>query len=149
MKKLEFNIDINADAQKIWDNITDPVKYQEWVSASFPGSYFEGEWKKGEYLRFLGPGGGGGTLAHLEDVKPNELISAKHVAVITKDGSEDRSSEMAKDWVGTTEIYTISKNKNGSNFKVEMDIVNPQWESMFADSWPKMLKKLKELAEKN
>lgn len=147
MKKLEFSIDINADAHKIWNAIIDPVKYQKWVGAAFPGSYFEGEWKQGENLRFLGPNGGGGTLANLETVKPNEFIAAKHVAVINKDGSEDRTSEMAKGWVGTTEVYTISKNKNGSHFKVEMEILNPEWESMFADSWPKMLGKLKEVAE--
>jgi uncharacterized protein YndB with AHSA1/START domain len=148
MKKLEFNIDINADAQEIWDTIVDPKKYKEWVSASFPGSYFEGKWKQGENLRFLSPDGGG-TLANLVEVKPNEFIAAKHVAVINKDGSEDRTSEMAKGWIGTTEVYTISKNKSGSQFKVEMDNVNPEWETMFADSWPKLLAKLKELAERN
>ena len=148
MKKLEFNIDINADAQKIWDAIINPVKYKEWVGAGFPGSYFEGNWKIGENIRFLSPEGGG-TLANLEDVKPNEYIAAKHVAVINQDGSEDRTSEIAKGWIGTTEIYTISKRNGGSNIKVEMGNVNAEWESMFADSWPKLLKKLKEVSEKN
>jgi uncharacterized protein YndB with AHSA1/START domain len=149
MKKLEFNIDINADAQKVWDTIIDPVKYKEWVGVGFPGSYFEGKWEQGENIRFLGGDEGGGTLANLEEVKPNEYIAAKHVAIINKDGSLDKTSEMAKGWVGTTENYTLSKNKNGTHFKVEMGILKPEWESMFADSWPKLLAKLKELSEKN
>jgi uncharacterized protein YndB with AHSA1/START domain len=148
MKKLEFNIDINADVKKVYNTIIDPAKYKEWVSVSFPGSYFEGKWEQGENLRFLSPEGGG-TLANLEEVKPNEYIAAKHVAVINKDGSLDKTSETAKGWVGTTEIYTLSKNKNGSHLKVEVGNLNPEWESMFADSWPKLLDKLKEMTEKN
>jgi uncharacterized protein YndB with AHSA1/START domain len=148
MKKLEFNVDFNADVQKVWDIIIDPVKYKEWVSVSFPGSYFVGNWKKGENIRFIGPDGGG-TMANLEEVKQNEFIAAKHVAVINKDNSEDRTSEMAKGWIGTTETYTFSKNKQGSHLKVEVGNLKPEWESMFADSWPKLLEKLKEMTEKN
>jgi uncharacterized protein YndB with AHSA1/START domain len=145
MKKIEFNIDINADVQKVWDTLLNPETYKEVAGSAFPGSYYIGNWKKGENIRFLSPQGGG-TLANIVDLKPNESITAKHVAVINSDGTEDRTSDLAKGWVGSTETYTFSKRKDGSNFKAEME-VNPEWEKMFVDSWPRILGKLKELSE--
>ena len=145
MKKLEFDIDIKADVQKVWDTLLNPGTYKEVCGAAFPGSYYIGNWKKGENIRFLSPQGGG-TLAKIVDLKPNEYIGAEHIAVINSDGTEDTNSELAQGWVGTTENYTFSKKKGGSNFKAEME-VNPEWEKMFVDSWPKILGKLKELSE--
>ena len=52
MKKLEFKIDIAADPKKVWDIMLSPETYKQWVSKSWPGSYFEGVWKKGESLRY-------------------------------------------------------------------------------------------------
>ena len=145
MKKIEFNIDINADVQKVWDTMINLPTYKEWVGAGFPGSSYIGNWKKGENIRFVGAEGGG-TLANIVELKPNEYIAAEHIAILNNDNSEDRTSDLAKGWIGTTETYTFFKRNGGSKVRVEMEI-NPEWENMFADSWPKMLAKLKELSE--
>lgn len=145
MKKLEFSVDIDATPQKVWDTMLNPESYREWVKVSWPNSYYEGEWKKGENLKFLSAGRGG-TKARIVDLKPYEMILADHIAVINNDGTEDRESELAKGWIGTTEKYTFNEEDGHTKLKVEVN-TNPEWERMFTDGWPNALVKLKELSE--
>ena len=145
MQKLEFSININADRQKVWDTMLHPTTYKKWVSVSWPGAYYEGNWKQGEDIRFISPGAGG-TLAHLDDQQPYKHILARHIAVINSDGSEDRTSELAKGWIGTTEAYTFTEKNGKTEVKVEIE-TTPEWESMFSEGWPDALAKLKEICE--
>ena len=147
MKKLEFKIDVNASPKKVWETMLNPESYREWISAAFPGSYYKGQWKKGENLKFLSPDKGG-TLATIVELRPYEYILSKHIAVINADGTEDRNSEMAKGWIGTTEAYTFTEKNGKTEVKVEINTY-PEWEQMFSDGWPKALKKLKEISERS
>ena len=146
MKTLEFKIDIAASPKKVWDTMLNKETYEEWVSVSWPGSTYNGNWNQGSNIKFTGPGQGG-TMATIVENRPYEYLLVKHVAVLTKDGEEDRDSEMAKGWVGSTEAYEF-KEKNG---KTELKVVintNPDWEKMFTDGWPAALNKLKEISER-
>ena len=145
MKKLTFKIDIGASRKKVWDTMLNPVTFKEWANAGWPGAYFEGNWKQGEKIRFLSPGRGG-TLAMLVEEKPYEFILAKHIAVIDSNGSEDRNSDEARNWIGTTEAYTFIEKNGKSRLQVEMSTA-PEWEKMATDGWPKALAKLKEICE--
>ena len=147
MKRLEFKTQIAADKKKVWETMLNPETYKQWVNVSWPGSYYEGTWAKGEELKFFSPGQGG-TLAKLVEQKPYDNILAEHVAVINADGSEDCNSDVAKGWIGTTERYTFTE-KNG---KTELTIqikTPPSWSSMFEEGWPNALAKLKEMCESN
>ncbi|MBC7829002.1 MAG: SRPBCC domain-containing protein [Chitinophagaceae bacterium] len=145
MKKLEFKIEIAASRQKVWDTMLDPVTYKKWVEVSWPASSYEGSWKQGENIKFISPSGEG-TLATIVELRPYEFILANHIAVIKKDGSDDRDSEIAKGWVGTTESYNFSEKNGKTELKVEIN-TNPDWEKMFTDGWPDALAKLKEMSE--
>jgi hypothetical protein len=83
----------------------------------------------------------------LQEVKPYDLIKAIHDAVILKDGSEDRESDIAKGWVGITESYYFTEKNGETEVKVEIN-TSPAWESMFSDGWPAALAKLKEISER-
>lgn len=147
MKKLEFKTEINAKPDKVWSTMLNADTYREWTNVAWPGSSYVGNWKQGEDIRFVGDGNMGGTMATLLEVRKPEYLNAKHVAVLTPDGKEDRTSEEAKGWIGTTEEYTFTE-KNG---KTELKVVintSPAWESMFNDGWPKALNKLKEMCER-
>ena len=146
MEKLQSKIDIAAIPKKVWDRMTQPDTYREWVNAAWPGSYYEGNWRKGENVKFISPGQGG-TLATIVEYRPYEYILAKHIAVINADGTEDRDSETAKNWIGTTESYTFSERNGKTELTTEMN-TNPEWRKMFADSMPKALAKLKEISER-
>ena len=147
MKKVEFKTEIDAKRDKVWNTMLEKETYREWVNAGWPGSTYEGKWKQGETLRFLGEGNQGGTMAKLVEVRQPEYIKAEHIAVITKEGKEDRTSEEANRWVGTTEEYTFTEKNGKTELKVTINTA-PQWESMFKDGWPNALNKLKEICER-
>lgn len=146
MKELEFNAEIAAPKKKVWDTMIDLDTYKEWTDVAWPGSTFEGQWKKGNDIRFVGPDSSG-TLATITDFQPYDRITAKHIAILLKGGSEDRSSEDAKRWAGTLESYYFDEQKGKTNLKVKLKIT-PEWESMFKEGWPKALDKLKEIVER-
>ena len=143
MKKPEAKIDIAAAPKEVWDKMIQRDTYREWVNVAWPGSYYEGTWGPGENVRFLSPGRGG-TLAKIIEYRPYDYIVARHIAVINADGSEDRESEAAKNWIGTIESYTFRKHDGKSELITEMN-TDPEWEKMFTDSMPKALAKLKEI----
>ena len=146
MKKLESKIEIAAPAQKVWETMTGPESYKEWVNVAWPGSYYKGKWGKGENIRFLSSRNEG-TLATLVECKLAEYVFAKDIAVLKSDGTEDRDSKEAKSWIGTTEAYTFSERNGKTELKTEMN-TEPEWEEMLGDSWPKALAKLKEICER-
>jgi alpha-N-arabinofuranosidase len=81
-------------------------------------------------------------MATIVELRPYEFILAKHIAVIGSDGTEDRDSDLAKGWIGTTESYTFTEKNGKTQLKVEIN-TSPDWEKMFSDGWPNALKKLK------
>jgi uncharacterized protein YndB with AHSA1/START domain len=145
MKTLEYKINIDAPAKKVWEKMLGPETYREWVAVSWPGSFYEGEWKQGEKIRFIG-NDQSGTLAKLVEVKPLQSISAEHIAVLMPGGIEDRDSEVAKGWVGITEKYNFNESNGETELKVTIK-TNPAWEQMFNDGWPAALEELKRICE--
>ena len=146
MKTLHFETVIDATPQKVWDTMLDKETYVQWVSVSWPGSSYNGEWKKDAQIRFTGGDGGGGTLAEITELEPYKKVVAEHIAVLLDGGGEDRDSDMAKGWIGTTEAYTFTGDNGSTKLDVEITIA-PDWASMFEDGWPKALEALKTLAE--
>ena len=145
MKKIEFKIDINAGKKKVWETMFNPDSYKKWVNVSWPGSHYEGVWKEGSDVKFLSDRGGG-TMANPEKYNPYDEVFVKHVAVLNADGSEDRSSDIAKGWIGSTEAYSFTEHDHKTQVKVEIH-TNPDWEKMFSDGWPAALDELKKLSE--
>jgi hypothetical protein len=73
---------------------------------------------------------------------------AKHIAVLNPDGSEDRESDVAKGWIGTTESYRFTEKDGVTKLAIEIN-TTAEWEKMFTDGWPKALQELKKLCEKS
>lgn len=145
MKNIEYKIHINAPKQKVWETMIQPDTYKKWVAASWPGSFYEGEWKENEKIKFISKDGSG-TMVLIEVFKPYDYISAKHIAVLLEGGKEDYDSDVAKGWIGTMESYTFNDLNGETDLTVKM-IINPEWQKMFDDGWPNALKKLKEICE--
>lgn len=147
MKTIEFKTEIAANAKKVWDTMLNADTYRKWVEPGWPGSYYEGNWEEGRNMKFISPGQGG-TMATITESRPHEYLLAKHIAVIQKDGSIDRESELARGWIGTTEGYSFQEKNGRTVLKIELN-TSPQWEKMFTDGWPKALDRLKEMCESN
>ena len=146
MKHLEYKIEIEAPREKVWKIMLARDTYEQWVAKSWPNSTYEGKWEKGGKIKFASQGQGG-TLAELVEVKPYDEIFARHIAVLNPDGSEDRTSDIAKGWIGITERYVFT-GKDGKTTLTVMIETRPEWEKMFEDGWPTALQELKRLCEK-
>ncbi len=145
IKTLHYSVTINASKEKVWNTMIDSKKYNQWAKAFSADSQFDGQWKQGAHINFIDPAMGG-TKALLEEIKPHDRIHARHIAMINKDGSEDRESEVAKKWIGTTETYTFQENNGLTELFIETR-TDEAYEKMFSNSWPKALELLKALCE--
>jgi uncharacterized protein YndB with AHSA1/START domain len=146
MKQLQFKTQIAADRKKVWNTMLQPDSYKEWAGSAWPGSIYEGKWAQNEDVRFVSPGQGG-TLATVAEHKPFESTLLRHTAMINANGTEDRESDIAKGWVGTTEKYIFAESNGKTDVTVEINTF-PSWEKMFSNDWPTALAKLKEICEK-
>lgn len=150
MKKVHFSILINAPTEKVWNTMLDDATYRVWTNAFHEGSYYKGDWSKGSRMFFLGPnpidGTEGGMIADVVENRLYEFISIEHQGIITK-GVEDTESEEAQHWNKSSESYTFNKVNGNTELIVELE-VEEEYADMFAEMWPRALKKLKEISEK-
>jgi len=152
MKKLHCSIVIDAPKEKVWHAMLDDKPYREWTKVFNPaGSYYEGDWSEGSKILFLGPDPEhpeslGGMVSRIAKNTPYEYISIEHIGMI-RDGAEDTESEEVKKWVPAFENYTFHEKGGGTEVLVDVDVAD-EYADMFNDMWPKALRKLKEVAER-
>jgi hypothetical protein len=154
MEKQEFRITIDAPKEKVWQTLWDKTTYSAWTAPFLEGTTHEGSgstfetdnWKKGSKVLFT-DGKGNGMVSRVDENIPNKFMSFKHLGEV-RNGVEDTTSEKVKDWAGAIESYTLKENDGKTEVIVDMDI-NEEFAEMFKNIWPKALKSLKELAEKN
>lgn len=147
MQKLNFSIDINAPREKVWKVLWSDQSYRDWTSAFMEGSYaVTDDWKEGSKVLFLAPDGQG-MVSKVDTKRPNEFMSFEHQGVV-KDGVEDTSSDIVKEWKGAKENYTLKDAGKGTKLIIDMDISEKEKE-YFEKVWPKALERVKNLAESN
>ncbi|HZY78455.1 MAG TPA: SRPBCC domain-containing protein [Cyclobacteriaceae bacterium] len=145
MLHLEYKIEISAPAKTVWHTMLGEETYKQWAGKSWPDSFYEGKWAKGEEIRFIGPDGSG-TLAKVVALTPYKSIVVQHIAMLDK-GREDRTSDGAKGWIGTMEGYKFDERDGNTTVTVTME-TTPEWQKMFDDGWPGALDELKKISER-
>ena len=151
MKKITFKEHINAPVQIVYDTmlgINDIKTYEEWTSQFNPTSTYEGLWKKGETMYFIGTddsGKRGGMISEIVENIANKFVSIKHYGIVDGD-QEITSGEQVESWAGSLENYYFEDINGSTTVIIELD-VDENYLDYFSDTWPKALKKLKELAE--
>ena len=146
MKTLNYSVKINASKEKVWNVLIGKETYKKWEKAFSPESQYDGEWKQDNHMNFFDPNMGG-TKALLKIVDHPNKILAKHIAVLSKDGVEDKVSEVAKKWIGAEEEYTFYETDGVTELKIEIK-THEDFAQMFDEGWDKALKLLKDLCEK-
>nr|WP_299342396.1 hypothetical protein [Allomuricauda sp.] len=147
MKKLTYSAIINKTKDFVFDKLTDKSVYPKWAKAWGDGMTYVGEWKKGGYMSYF-DNSQGGTKVIFEDLKPNEYIKAKHIAMVNPDNVEvELTDDMMKKWIGSLEEYYL--NEEGSDItKLEIVMtVDEAFQDMFDTTWPKALNYFKEVCE--
>lgn len=150
MKKINFSIFINAPIGHTWSMMLDDETYRIWTNEFQAGSYYKGDWSKGSRMFFLGPnpidGTEGGMIADVIENRLYEYVLLAHKGIITN-GVEDTESEEAQHWNKSSESYTFNEVNGNTELIVELEI-EEEYADMFAEMWPRALKKLKEISEK-
>jgi len=149
MEKLQFETTIQASRETIWDAIVNDAKYRFWADEFHPGSFFEGGWNEGDTIHFLGPDEEGNVSGMASEIAKS--IYPEHISIrpkgIVSNGQEDTTSDEAKKWSNFLENYTLQKvDAQATRFIVDIE-TSEEWAPMFAEMWPKALKKLKALSE--
>jgi hypothetical protein len=149
MQRLNFAVVIDAPKKKVWNTMLEDDTYRTWTEAFMPGSHYVGDWSQGSEILFLAPGEKGdmaGMVSRIRENRPYEYVSIEHLGIV-EDGKKDTSSDAVRSWAGALENYIFKDRGEKTEVLVEMDSSDEQVE-MFQDTWPKALRKLKELAEK-
>src|SRR5690349_13385436 len=86
MQKLKYSTIINAPKQKVWETMLNKETYQEWVKAfGQGGSSYEGEWKTGSDISFLGPEKDGtmsGMYGKVHEAVPYDFVSIHYTGEV-------------------------------------------------------------------
>jgi len=151
MKKLQFKIEINATAQKVYETmlgLNDKKTYEHWTSAFNPTSTYEGSWEKGSKILFVGcdeNGKKGGMVSKVEENEPAKFVSILHYGFLDGE-NEITTGEQVEKWAGGHENYTFQASNELTMLTVDIDTIE-DYLDYFNKTYPKALNKLKEISE--
>ena len=152
MKKLKFNVSINAPSDKVYDvmlGISRKSTYEAWTALFNPTSTFEGSWNKGSKILFVGideKGEKGGMVSKIAENIPNRFVSIQHYGLFKVDKEITEGPEVEK-WANGFENYYFEENNGTTVVTVELDTTEDFLDYM-NQAYPKALAKLKEICEK-
>lgn len=140
MKQLEFSIEINASKEKVWNILWNEQSYRDWTASFIPGSYYEGELKEGNDIRFLSPGEHG-LFAKVEKVIPFQSMHFVHFGLVLDGVSQQKTFEE-----GAIEQYDLYESEFGTKLIVTIK-TEEEYITYFSNSFPKALNAVKQLCE--
>ena len=152
MKKLQFNVKINAPVSKVYEamlGLKSKSTYEEWTSLFNPTSTYDGSWNKGSKILFIGTdekGGRGGMVSEVVENIPYQYVSVRHYGLVKDDKEITEGPEVEK-WANGFENYTFEDNNGITTITVDLDTTEDFLDYM-NQTFPKALDKLKELCEK-
>ena len=151
MEKLQFNISIHAPVSAVYNvmlGISSKSTYEQWTAMFNPTSTFEGNWKKGSKMLFIGvdeKGEKGGIVSKIAENIPNQFVSIQHYGLVNA-GKEITEGADVEKWANGFENYSFEENNEVTTVKVEIDSTEEFIEFM-NETYPTALIKLKELCE--
>lgn len=152
MKKLQYSVNINAPAAKVYDlmlGLGNKSTYEQWTALFNPTSSYEGNWQKGTKILFVGvdeKGEKGGMVSRIADNIPNIFVSIQHYGLLQGDKEITEGPEVDK-WANGFENYSFNESKGTTTVTVDLDTTEDFVDYM-NDAYPKALDKLKEICEK-
>ena len=143
MNEMKFTIQINATREKVWDTLWQDKTLREWAGIIDPGTYMKGNLEEGAEVEFISAENGYGVTSLIEKITPNEYLRLRHQADTQGSGKQERE----KQWTGGAEAYELIKGEGATTLSISFDVPS-ELEQYFNNTYPKALKKIKELAEK-
>lgn len=152
MKKLQFNIDISAPVEKVYDimlGIHQKSTYEGWTAQFNPTSTYEGSWDKGSKMLFIGTdenGEKGGMVSEIAENLLNQFVSIRHYGLVQGNKEITEGRDVDK-WANGFENYSFQAIDGITRVTVDLDTTEEFVEYM-NENYPAALQKLKEMCEK-
>lgn len=152
MKKLQYQIAINAPVAKVYDcmlGLSDKKKYEEWTALFNPTSTYEGTWMKGSKILFLGvdeKGEKGGMVSRIAEHKLNEFVSIQHYGLVQGDKEITSGPDVDK-WANGYENYSFNEKNGITTVTVDLD-TSDDFVDYMNEKYPLAMQKLKEICER-
>lgn len=145
MKTLEFTIQINATAEKLWNCLWELENYTKWTSTFCKGSYYKTDsFSQGTKIHLLSPDGGG-MYSILDKIIEHKILIFRHIGEL-KNFEEQPIDEKTQVWTNALESYELKSNENGTELIVKMDTIEEYIDYM-NKTFPLALQELKKIAE--
>jgi len=139
MEILHFDIQINAEAVKVWTVLWDDFSFRQWTSAFAEGSFYQGSLEKGNIIKFLDPKNNG-MYSKIVQLIPSEEITFLHLGEIYE------GVETPRDLGEATERYILKEHENTTHLYVEV-ATTEEFKSFFEEKFPVALSNVKNLSE--
>jgi len=153
MKKLHFDVNIDAPINKVYDvmlGISKKSTYEQWTAMFNPTSTYEGDWNKGSKMLFVGTdskGEKGGMISEVFDVQPNRFVSVRHYGLL-KGETEITEGPEVENWDNAFENYTFEEKNGTTNVAIDIDTAE-DFSDYLNETYPKALDRLKSICEQN
>lgn len=151
MNKLTYSIHIDSDPNKVFDTmlgLSNKGTYEQWTHEFNPTSSYEGSWKKGSKILFVGiddKGAKGGMVSRIVENIPMKFVSIQHYGLLSGETEITEGPEVEK-WANSYENYTFEENQEGTYITIDLETTE-EFEEYMNVAYPKALKKLKEICE--
>ncbi len=142
MQEMQFQVEINAPIEKVWDTLWQDETFRQWAGIIDPGTHLVGELKEGNEVQFIS-GNGYGVTSLVEKLSPGKFLLLRHRADTQEAGKRERE----KEWTGGAESYALAE-KDGATILTAAFDAPPEMEEYFKINYPKALEQVKTLAEK-
>lgn len=141
--RLDFEININATIEKIWDTLWNPNKINDWLKVFEESTYVVGNIEEGENIRFMnGNNSGMNTIVHSKIT--NKQVIFRHIGYI--ENGEVVVSDESKAWENAMEGYVITQSDNGCKLIVFLDTTE-KYVDYFQPVFKKALEFIKDKCE--
>jgi uncharacterized protein YndB with AHSA1/START domain len=143
---LQFEIEINAPAEKVFRLMLEDKTYREWTVIFNSQSHYIGNWERGSKILFIGVGENGdvgGMVSRIKENIPNRYVSIEHIGLLKKDIEIFDGQEVEK-WKGAIENYTFTETAGKTIVTVDLYGVG-EFAEYFSEMWPDALKVLKNI----
>lgn len=143
MKELQFQVEIQATKQGVWDTLWQDETFRQWASIIDPGIYMTGVLKEGNEVQFISAENGYGVTSLVEKLVEGEFLLLRHSADTKDSGQKERANE----WTGGEESYRLAEQGDITTLTVAFDVPSEQ-EEYFTVNYPNALERVKVLAER-
>ena len=139
---------IKATPEKVWHVLFTLETYQQWTAPFSPASTFEGEWKEGNFVHFLG-GEGMAMVAKVAEMQEHKLMVMQHWYALDPEQPIAVMIEKAKEkgWHGAEERYELQAQADDTTILTTSTSISEEWVEKMSEMWRESLTILVSLCE--